>query len=282
MVENMNMPDWVELWRTLSLVGNTRREKKLEKGVKDRWHNHAEFFNLRVYERWEQRDSSRQFVLQTLKEIPQATVLDVGAGTGTWTTMIAPHAKSVTALDSSPAMLDFCKKEVQSAGFENVAFVEGIWPEIANQVPEHDITLCSHAMYGCQDPVAFIDALQKVTRRRIILLLRAPSQNGLMAQAAGMVWGHPYDSPNFQIAYQILLGMGIFPHVIMENVHLWKQWCNTSLAEALAEIKSRLGLYEEQQYDQQLMHLLQENLVQEGEEWVWPAAIRTALVWWDV
>ena len=282
MDENKILLDWVELWRTLSWVGNTRREKKLEKGEKDRWHTHAEWFNLRVYERWEQRDSSRQFVLQTLQDFPQTTVLDVGAGSGTWTVLMAPHAKSVTALDLSPAMLDFCKKEVQSAGFGNVDIVEGIWPEIAAQVSQHDITLCSHAMYGCMDPVAFIKAMIEKTRKRIILLLRAPSQNGLMAQAAGMVWGHHYDSPNFQIAYQILLGMGIFPNVIMENEHLWKQWRNTSLAEALAEIKSRLGLYEDQQYDHRLTHLLQENLVQKREEWIWPADIRTALVWWDV
>ena len=74
-----------------------------------------------------------------------------------------------------------------------------------------------------------------------------------MAQAAMLVWGHPYDSPNFQIAYQILLEMGIFPNVIMENEHLWKQWRNNSLEEALAELKGRLGLIEDQQYDQRLM-----------------------------
>jgi len=277
-----NLPDWVELWRTLSRVGNTRREKKLEKGVKDRWHNHAESFNLRVYERWEQRDSSQQFVLQTLEEIPQASVLDVGAGTGTWTILLAPHAKAVTALDSSPAMLSFCKKEVQNAGFENVSFVQGFWPEIADEVPVHDITLCSHAMYGCTDLISFIQAIQKKTLKRIILLLRAPSQNGVMAQAARIVWGHPYDSPNFQIAFQILLELGIYPNVVMENTNLWKQWRNQSLDEALQEMKGRLGLFDDSYFDQQLMNLLTANLINEGDEWIWPPEIRTALVWWDV
>ncbi|PKN85093.1 MAG: SAM-dependent methyltransferase [Chloroflexi bacterium HGW-Chloroflexi-8] len=274
--------NWTTLWSQLARVGNTRRKLKLENGQADRWHKNVEQFNLRVYERWEQRDTSRQFVQKTLEDFPDSNVLDVGAGSGTWTLMMSPLAKSVTALDSSPAMLDFCKKEVENAGFDNVDIVAGIWPEIAAQVPEHDITLCSHAMYGCTDPVAFLKAMIEKTRKRIILLLRAPSQDGVMAQAAMLVWGHPYDSPNFQIAFQILLDMGIFPNVIMENEHLWKQWRNKSLEEALAELKGRLGLFEDQQYDQRLMHLLVENLVREGEEWVWPADIRTALVWWDV
>jgi len=282
MDDNRIMPPWAALWSKLAQVGNTRRKLKLENGQPDRWHKNVEQFNLRVYERWEQRDSSRLFVQKTLEDFPGSTVLDVGAGSGTWTLMMSPLVKAVTALDSSQTMLDFCERELIAGQFRNVKLVHGYWPEAADEVQIHDISLCSHAMYGSTDMVAFVRALEKVTSKRVIFLLRAPLQDGVMAQAAKMVWGHPYDSPNFQIAYQILLEMGIFPNVIMENDHLWKQWRSSSLEEALADMKGRLGLDEDPQFDVRLMALLRANLVQEGDEWVWPAAIRTALVWWDV
>jgi ubiquinone/menaquinone biosynthesis C-methylase UbiE len=281
--ELKGISDWAALWTWLVQIGDQRRAKRLENGQPpDRWHLQVDQFHRRVQDRWKQRDSSRQFVLQTLHEFPQASVLDVGAGSGAWTLMMAPLASRVTALDPSAAMLEFCREEVRRAALSNVCVVEGFWPEAAQKMEPHDISLCSHAMYGCPDPRAFIRALERVSRKRVILLLRAPKPDGVMAKAAQMVLGLPYDSPNFQLAYLVLLQMGIFPNVIMENTQLWKPWRSPSLAEALADVKERLGLFEDERYDAQLMDLLRANLVENGQEWVWPAEIRTALLWWDV
>lgn len=273
-------PNWHQIWRELATISNERREARLEYGIEDRWHRDAKQFHQRVLDRWQKPDSSRQFVLDSLDQTPNATILDIGTGSGSWACMLAPHALHVTALDISPAMIDFCRQQVDAAGLNNVTTRVGGWP--LTKVEPHDISLCAHAMYGYPDLEVYVRAMQAVTRKRIIMLLRAPNLKGMMAQAAQLVFGHPFDSPNFHIAYQILWGMGIAANVVMEDGSLWKPWRSDSLEESLDEMKSRLGIGDSHQYDDQFKQLLVANLRQEGDCWVWPAEIRTACVYWDI
>ena len=268
------------LWRDLVQLGEERRSRKRKELQKDHWKGKALEFDQRVNSRWQKTDSSREFVLRTLQEFPGSTVMDIGAGSGAWVSWMAPHAKSITAIDPSESMLAQLNARIQSEKLDNVCVFRGSWPEIA--VESHDISFCSHSVYGAEDLPAFVCAIQEKTSKRIIILLRAPGEDGLMAKAAKLVWGHPYDSPNYQIAIQILWGMGIFPNVIMEDDNLWKPWSHDTVDEALEEMKSRLGLFTENEWDEQLTSLLTENLQLAGEKYVWPVAMRTALLYWDV
>jgi ubiquinone/menaquinone biosynthesis C-methylase UbiE len=50
----------------------------------------------------------------------EQTVLDLGSGTGLLALAIAPHVKTVWAVDISPAMCDYLRTKAQSAGLENI------------------------------------------------------------------------------------------------------------------------------------------------------------------
>ena len=63
-----------------------------------------------------------------------------------------------------------------------------------------------------------------------------------MAMAANRIWGHPYDSPNFQVAYNAMLQMGLFPNVLMEQKGMWPGWTNNNFDEAIDRIRLRFGL----------------------------------------
>ncbi len=272
--------NYVQLWRDLVRLCEERRKRKTKTYSADQWHGKAKEFDQKVSDRWQQQDSSRTFVLQTLNEFSGSTVIDIGAGSGAWVSLMSPHAKSITAIDPSESMLSQLKQRVEEERLNNVNIVKGCWPEV--KVDRHDICFCSHAMYGTEDFPAFIRALQESTNKRIIFLIRAPGEEGLMAQAMKLVWGHPYDSPNYQIAMQILWEMGIFPNVIMEEDHLWKPWSHPLLEDALIEMKNRLGLFDNNEWDDRLRDLLASNLVYQSGEYFWPSAIRTALLYWDV
>lgn len=272
--------NYVQLWRDLVRLGEERRNRKTKTSSADQWHGKAAVFDQRVNERWQQLDSSRAFVLQTLTEFPDSTVMDIGAGSGAWISLMSPFAKTITAIDPSESMLSQLNQRVEEEKLMNVNIVKGCWPEV--KVDRHDICFCSHAMYGAEDFLTFISAMQAITNKRIILLIRAPDEEGLMSQAMKLVWGHPYDSPNYQIAMQILWGMGIFPNVIMEEDHLWKPWSHSSLEDALTEMKNRLGLFDSQEWDEKLRGLLASNLVYQSGEFKWPSALRTALLYWDI
>ncbi len=163
-------------------------------------------------------------------------------------------------------------------GLTNVDVVQGAWP--AAEVPAHDFSLCSHGMYSSPDLPAFVERMEQVTRRTCFLVLRAPSAHGVMAEAARRAWGHPYDSPNFQVAYNVLLQMGIRANVLFEQTGSWDPWTSASLDDALADVKRRLRL-QTTEHDAFLADLLRRRLTEENGRLVWPRDTRSALVYWQ-
>lgn len=270
--------DWALLWRQIVQTHEAGRAQEPE-AQGDMWVKKARWFNENVKKRWDKPDSSRSFIIDYLQAHPESTVLDIGAGTGAWACKLAPYARKVTALEPSPSMIAVMEENIRERGIENVEIVPKAWPEA--EVKDHDISLCSHAMYGCADIEAFFRRMDAVTRRCCILLMRVPTPDGLMAEIARHIWGQPHDSPNFHIGYNALLQMGIYPNVRMEDRGLWEPWTNNSLDEAVQEVKRKLGVGDSSRYDIYLHDLLGRNLTQQDGKYVWPRGVRSALVYWE-
>lgn len=268
--------DWTDLWRDLSQK-QRQRLNRVAPG-QDVWQERAREYQARANRRWFRPDSSREAIAQRVAATPQATLLDIGAGTGAWTLYLASRLAKVTAVDPSPAMLAVLSESVAEQGVTNVEIVQAVWPEAP--VAVHDFSLCSHAMYGAADLPAFVRRMEEVTRRACFLVLRAPAAGGVMAEAARHVWGHPHDSPNFTIAYNILLDMGIRPNVLFEAAGHWEPWSSATLADALGEVKRRLVLTSDE-HDAFLLDLLARRLTPKDGQLVWPRDMRSALVSWQ-
>jgi len=271
--------DWNALWRQLvEIKAQSRKARKGYHSRMDVWADRAIHFKEGVKRRWAKPDSSRDFILSRIES--DATVLDIGAGTGDWSILLSRHAKHVTAIEPSPAMIEVMKESLASEDIANVSIVQGSWPDV--QVEPHDYSLCSHAMYGTPDLASFVLRMAACTRRMCFLLLRAPALNGVRAEAAQHIWGQPLDSPNFTIAYNILLQNRIYANVLMENTGFWKPRTSSSLEEALESVKDYLGLSGSDEHDGYLMEMLQRRLRWDGEKYVWPPDVRSALVYWQV
>lgn len=270
--------DWNSLWR--ELVDRKSRGRTKKSGgnpPEDIWAGRARDFKEGVKRKWAKPDSSRDFILSHVA--PESTVLDIGAGTGDWAMLLAPRVKHVTAVEPSGSMIRVMRESLSASGIKNVAVVQGEWPNVA--VEPHDYSLCSHAMYGSPDLRAFILRMASCTKRTCFLLLRAPSLDSVRAEAAAHLWGQPLDSPNFTIAYNVLLQAGIFANVLMENTGLWKPRTSSSLQEALLYMRRFLGLGDSCEQDEYLMGLLKRRLTWKGGKYVWPPEVRSALVYWD-
>ncbi len=274
------LTDWCKLWEQLSDIQNKAFGRKKGHKEDDFWKHKATHFDKMVDERWSKPDSSRDFLIQKLKDTPGSSLLDIGAGTGKWSLLVSPYTSKVTALDPSLAMQEILRGKIQKHKILNIDIVTGTWPE--DDVAPHDFILASHSMYGVADFKAFVNKMSTTATKACILLLRAPFADSIMAAAARHVFGQPYDSPNFQIAYNILLGMDIYPDVIMEADGTWPAWTNDSFEEALGELKNRLGLSNTPSYDDFLSDLLEKNLILEDDKVVWPSGNRSALVYWEV
>jgi len=272
--------DWLRLWEELVRVQEKDLARRKGHHGGDPWKHRARDFDRMVKKRWDSHDSSREFIVSALKSNPGSTVLDIGAGTGSWALLLAKHAASVTALEPSEAMTEMLIENMEAEGIDNITVVDGRWPDVSTA--PHDYVLASHSVYGASDFRTFVLKMRGTARRACFLLLRVPFVDAIMARAAMHVWGQPHDSPNFQIAYNALLQIGIYPNVVMESPRGWRPWENKSFDEALAEVKSRLDIWDRNQYDEYLTALLEQELKEENGRVVWPAGNQSALVYWDV
>ncbi|MCK5099824.1 MAG: class I SAM-dependent methyltransferase [Desulfobacteraceae bacterium] len=274
------LTNWHKLWEELSDRQTNAFARKKEHQNDDFWKHKAKHFDKMVDERWSKPDSSRDFLIQKLKDNPGSTLLDIGAGTGKWSMLASPYAAKVTAFEPSSAMQKILRAKIEKEDITNIDIITGTWPE--DDVQPHDYILASHSMYGAGDFKAFINKMCAIAIKACILVLRVPFADSVMAVAADKAVGQPYDSPNFQVAYNALLGMDIYPDVIMEESGNWPAWKNDSFEEAFDELKNRLGLVNTSEYDVFLSDLLKKNLTVEKGKYVWPDGNRSALVYWEV
>jgi precorrin-6B methylase 2 len=263
--------EWAWLWRRLVERGSWGACTR----AGDPWADRAAEFDARLAQRWTRPHPLRDNV--TARIIPGSTVLDIGAGTGAWAAHLARTARSVTALDCSPAMLAVLRANLARAGVANVHVVQGRWPDLTLDL--HDYSLCSHGMYGTADLPRFVQRMIETTRRTCFLIIRASAANGLMAEAAQHLWGNRMDSPNFTIAYNILLQMGLTPNVTVDPTP-WDPPTSPDLSSAVNTIKDRLGL-DDGNHDAFLLDLVLRRLQRRGAAYVWPADLRSVLLYWD-
>jgi SAM-dependent methyltransferase len=98
------------------------------------------------------------------------TLLDVGAGAGAASLPLASWAGTVTAVDPSADMLAaFTERAAALPGDTTFVTVEGRWPQIADQVPVHDVVVSHHVVYDVADISPFVSALTAKARARVVL-----------------------------------------------------------------------------------------------------------------
>ncbi|MED1948955.1 MULTISPECIES: class I SAM-dependent methyltransferase [Brevibacillus] len=76
--------------------------------------NQAEQYDLMI-----SRQPSLLAVIEEITPIKGKDVIDLGAGSGRLTSVLAPHAKSILALDASAAMLEVNAQQLRQAGLSN-------------------------------------------------------------------------------------------------------------------------------------------------------------------
>lgn len=271
--------DWEVLWKELYEIKKESQKSSIETpGNNDYWQKKAREFDANVQKRWQTPDSSRDTILKILE--PGSTLLDIGAGTGSWSVLFSNILKRVTALEPSSAMREILIEKIQREKIKNIEVVEASWPDADPGM--FDYTFCSHAMYGTPDFRGFVQQMIDHTRKMCFLLIRAPSQDGLITEAFKEVWGQPYDSPNFIIAYNILMKMGIIADVCMEVSSREFFLTSPSLDDAFVELKSRIGLQNDPSHDAFLHDLLLRRLVKKDGQYYWPGTCPSALVYWKV
>lgn len=273
------IPDWATFWRELVEIKKENQKKSIETpGDTDYWAVQARKYDKRVKTKWAKPDVTRQLMQELLQ--PQSSIIDIGAGTGAWTLFFSNFMHKVTAIEPSKAMRDVLCENIKTAEAGNIEIIPGKWPDANPE--EHDYVFCSHAMYETKDFPGFAQKMVDRARKMCFLLIRAPSLDGLITEACQHIWKQPHDSPNFTIAYNVLLQMGINANVQFEESDRHHFICSSSEEEALTEIKERMGLLGTNDHDDYLKNLLHRRLIKQNGDFLWPGSRRSALIYWTV
>ncbi len=82
---------------------------------------------------------------------PTSTIVDLGAGTGTFAIAIAPHCGHVIAVDISPAMRAALRTRVDQLGLDNVTVVDGGFLSYEHRGDPVDAVFTRNALHQLPD-----------------------------------------------------------------------------------------------------------------------------------
>ena len=105
-----------------------------------------------VYDRKAETDPADDLdVLRDLGLNETHTLVDFGAGTGTFALAAAPLCRRVIAVDISPVMLMYLREKVTQSGIENIECVQGGFLSYDHQGAPVDFVYTRHALHHLPD-----------------------------------------------------------------------------------------------------------------------------------
>ena len=162
---------------------------------------------------------------------PRKTLIDVGAGSGRHAVPLAERLEWVTAVEPSEGM------RAQIPHRDNMTVVASTWQDAA--VAPADLLICSHVLYGVEDPVAFIAKMETAARERIFIMLRESPMAHLGALVRDQMLGAEPRLPRFSDLFMLLVQIGVAPDVKFTSYPNPQHYAD--IQEALADCQAMIG-----------------------------------------
>jgi hypothetical protein len=137
--------------------------------------------------------------------------------------------------------------------------VASSWEDAA--VAPADLLICSHVLYGVEDPVPFIAKMEASARERVFIMLRESPMAHLGAVVRERMLGEEPRLPRFSDLFMLLMQMGIAPDVRFTSYPNPQRY--GSIEEALADCQAMMG----DSWDEQKGRPIVESLLEaDGDE----------------
>jgi hypothetical protein len=188
------------------------------------------------------------------------TLIDVGAGAGRHAIPLAERLEWVTAVEPSEGM------RAQIPHRDNMTVVASTWEDAA--VAPADLLICSHVLYGVEDPVPFIKKMEASARDRIFIMLRESPMAHLGAVVRERMVGEEPRLPRFSDLFMLLMQMGIAPEVRFTSYPNPQRYAG--IDEALADCQAMIG----DRWDEEQGRPIVEGLLEtDGDELLFHGAV---------
>ena len=201
-----------------------------------------------------------------------ATMLDIGAGPGSFIIPFAEKIKFATAVEPSHEMVQLLRENAAEAGVSNYAVIE----ELVQDLPvggafdrAFDLVTVSLVFWMYADVWPLILQMEAYTKAYCAIVAEIPDKKNPRSASS-------CDVEEFQILYNMLAAQGRFA-----NVHTIDYRCERSIED---ELRYRLLAYE--QYEGDVTDAVREELRRavcaEAKNGKCTVATRSAVIWWDV
>ena len=258
---------WNEMWKQ----GYYDREKGIRANpLLEYWDKRANDFSL--MRKSNDYDFGRKvYAALSCVLTAESTLLDIGAGPGSFTIPFAQYIKSVTAVEPSKGMVAVLKENAKELGVENFNVIEELvqdLPQDGSLDKQFDVVAISLVLWMFPDVWPRILQMEQYAKGYCAIVAGIPDWQNPRAASKS-------DVEEFQILYNMLLSQGRFP-----NVSVIDYRCERMVED---EIECRKIIYE--QYEEDLTPEVEEQIRKEviarSKDNKCLISSRSAVIWWS-
>ena len=267
------MSCWTEQWRDFvrdtSYVHNLREEKISNDQF---WRSYG------IYDRVLMHSGYPGEILSKISSFisPEATLLDIGAGTGAFAIPLSRKTSRTIAVDPSEYQLQILLEKAHQEGLKNIFAIQKEWKDVqpseihcmnissdgdfgvdisAVDFPAVDYSLAAYSLFD-EDIENFLTKMIDLTRKGIFIVFRAESFDSLNEFAYG-----PRPNADYLCLYHILKDMGYHFDVILFQRNYYLP----------IDLVFKQYRFSKKGHDELLGHLSREGRLQEREDGKWAA-----------
>jgi len=204
--------------------------------------------------------------------------LDIGSGCGTLAVPLAKAGKSVTALDSSRAMIELLKADIARLKLKGIRPVLASWGE--TEVKKHDVVLCANVPTLLSSPEGFLKEIDALAKQAVFIIESADpdSDKFYYRELYPLIFNKPFGKrSDYLRTYTALHSLGIFANIEIIDYDFDQPFMD--LDEAVSFWKEYMGIVTEE-HDSRLRAFLKKKLVKKDGLLLARFHKKSAIIWW--
>lgn len=225
------------------------------------------------------------FPAQTVKALEAAlvgcrTVLDVGAGVGAVTVLLAKRGYQVTALEPEPVMRQELQRNLTRNRLDGVTCLQAAWGQ--HEVTPHDLILVANVAPIFDNLLPFLTEAEPLARQAMALVQNVGpgSEKFYYGELYPHLLGRPYPGRvDYLQTLTLLHSVGIYANTQIITYQFDQPF--DSFLDAVLFWKELMGL-ETPDQERRLVAFLEGRMERVGDRWIARMRRRSAVIWWRV